>query len=97
MCSFKFIANNISALRCESVEVKKWVKLDDAKVPELDVEAIEAKESRLDGVRGVYTSLSAEACGASAIKARYAELWRIEHGFREPLNRSVLLRRSRNG
>ena len=22
MCSFKFIANNISALRCESVEVK---------------------------------------------------------------------------
>ena len=76
---------------------RKWVKLDDAKVPELDVEAIEAKESRLDGVRGVYTSLSAEACGASAIKARYAELWRIEHGFREPLNRSVLLRRSRNG
>ena len=23
MCSFKFITNNISALRCESVEVKK--------------------------------------------------------------------------
>ena len=26
MCSFKFIANNISALRCESVEVKKTNK-----------------------------------------------------------------------
>ena len=61
---------------------RKWVKLDNTDVPELDVEAIEAKESRLDGVRGVFTSLRAEACDASAIKARYAELWRIEHGFR---------------
>ena len=61
---------------------RKWVKLDDAKAPELDVEAIEAQEARLDGVRGVFTSLSTEASQASAIKARYAELWRIEHGFR---------------
>ena len=61
---------------------RKWVKLDNTDVPELDVEAIEAKESKLDGVRGVYTSLSVASCGASAIKARYAELWRIEHGFR---------------
>ena len=26
MCSFKFIVNNISTLRCESVEVKKDIK-----------------------------------------------------------------------
>ena len=58
---------------------RKWVKLDDAKAPELDVEA---RGSRLDGVLGVYTSLSAEASDAGAIKTRYAELWRIEHGFR---------------
>ena len=56
--------------------------MDDANVAELDIEAIEAQESRLDGVRGVFTSLSTEASQASAIKARYAELWRIEHGFR---------------
>ena len=61
---------------------RKWVKVDDAKVAELDIEAIEAQESRLDGVRGIFTSLSTEASQASAIKARYAELWRIEHGFR---------------
>ena len=61
---------------------RKWVKLDNTDVPELDVEAIEAQESRLDGVRGIFTSLSTEASQASAIKARYAELWRIEHGFR---------------
>ena len=61
---------------------RKWVKVDDAKVAALDVEAIEAQESRLDGVRGIFTSLSTEASQASAIKARYAELWRIEHGFR---------------
>ena len=58
---------------------RKWVKLDNTDVPELDVEA---KESKLDGVRGVYTSLSVASCGASAIKVRYAELWRIEHVFR---------------
>ena len=56
--------------------------MDDANVAELDIEAIEAQESRLDGVRGVFTSLSTEASQANAIKARYAELWRIEHGFR---------------
>ena len=61
---------------------RKWVKVDDAEVAELDIEAIEAQESRLDGVRGIYTSLSKEASQASAIKARYSELWRIEHGFR---------------
>ena len=61
---------------------RKWVKVDDTNVAELDVEAIEAKESRLDGVRGIFTSLSTEVSQASAIKARYAELWRIEHGFR---------------
>ena len=61
---------------------RKWVKVDDVKVAELDIEAIEAQESRLDGVRGIFTSLSTEASQASAIKARYAELWRIEHGFR---------------
>ena len=61
---------------------RKWVKVDDANVAELDVEAIEAQESRLDGVRGIFTSLSTEASQASAIKARYGELWRIEHGFR---------------
>ena len=61
---------------------RKWVKVDDANVAALDIEAIEAQESRLDGVRGIFTSLSTEASQASAIKARYAELWRIEHGFR---------------
>ena len=61
---------------------RKWVKVDDAEVAKLDIEAIEAQESRLDGVRGIYTSLSKEASLASAIKARYSELWRIEHGFR---------------
>ena len=61
---------------------RKWVKVDDTNVAELDVEAIEAQESRLDGVRGIFTSLSTEVSQASAIKARYAELWRIEHGFR---------------
>ena len=61
---------------------RKWVKVDDAEVAKLDIEAIEAQESRLNGVRGIYTSLSKEASLASAIKARYSELWRIEHGFR---------------
>ena len=32
MCSFKFITNNISALRCESVEVKKSYGLQVAKL-----------------------------------------------------------------
>ena len=29
MCSFKFITNNISALRCKSVEVKMYYLYDD--------------------------------------------------------------------
>ena len=40
---------------------RKWVKVDGANVAALDIEAIEAQESRLDGVRGIFTSLSTEA------------------------------------
>ena len=61
---------------------RKWINVDDAKVADIDIEAIEAQESRLDGVRGIFTSLGTETSQASTIKARYAELWRIEHGFR---------------
>ena len=61
---------------------RKWINVDDAKVADIDIEAIEAQESRLDGVSGIFTSLGTETSQASTIKARYAELWRIEHGFR---------------
>ena len=61
---------------------REWVRLDDAKFPELDAEAIEAQKSSLDGVQGIYTSLSTQASDASAINARYAELCQIEHGFK---------------
>ena len=49
---------------------------------DLNVKALEAYGSRLYGVHGVYTSLSIEDYSASAIKARHAELWRLERGFR---------------
>ena len=48
----------------------------------LHAQIIAAEDSRLDGVHGVYTSLSIEGHSASAIQARHAELWRLGRDFR---------------
>ena len=68
--------------RHERTQLIESLLADGERWGNLNAQGIEAEDSRLDGVRGVYTSLSVEAHSASAIKARHADLWRIERGFR---------------
>ena len=68
--------------RRERTQLIESLLTDGERWGNLNVKAFEAEEAKLDGVHGIYTSLSIENCSASAIKARYAELWRLEHDFR---------------
>ena len=68
--------------RRERTQLIESLVTDGERWGNLNVKAFETEESKLDGVHGIYTSLSTEDYSASAINARHTELWRLEHSFR---------------